>query len=62
MGKGVDDGCTDTEASKRARTRHKFDFCKVVPGFVVFCEFVSDETEELFGKVAIKNIAVFCIV
>ena len=62
MGEGVDDAGTDTEAGKRAGTRHKSDFADVAPGLVVSGELVVNKRQEFFGEVIGKSVLVGLVV
>lgn len=54
MGKGIDDGGANAQTGKRAGSGHKSDFGNILPGFVVFLEFIVNVFEEIFGEVATR--------
>ena len=62
MGQCIHNGSADTEASERTGTRHKSDFCDVLPGGVVHGEFVFDKKEKAFGEVAPRVPSVFGVI
>ena len=54
MSEGVYNSGTDAKPGERAGAGHKFYGGDIVPGFIIFGEFVVDEFDELLGEVVGK--------
>lgn len=43
MSERIDDTGADAKTSERTGARHEFDFGDILPGLVVFCEFIANK-------------------